>query len=367
MIFLLVILVILIIFVIFFLVWYFSHSDKLGQTCTEQSQCGTGLVCVNTGTSSAPAFTCKAGYHSTCTGGTTSTDCAPGLTCGTNGTCIPLPQTTPTNRNSATSNGGNRNNTPVTSSTNKTPRSGWMAPKPVAQPRREPPAIVSGQPILIDNRQEHPKFEASASESSSSVSDNKNYIDMCSYSNMTLALHNDGRIVVQPAGSPSYYVNNNIKLKRIFSYCNYLTGLAEDGIIVWLEQDQVKGHQWQWKRYSNFPENITSCSVTLNQECLWLHDSYNSQGYLYKGINMIEQKMQYKYRRVYGLDQQTYLEIDERSRTATVHPTGQQFTDVYDAVIEYPDKIAIITGDQRNLYNGMAIVNWKAMYINKWS
>ena len=207
--------------------------------------------------------------------------------------------------------------------------------------------------------------EMSVSESGASFDSigEEGHIDMCSFSNMTLALNADGRIVAQSAGAASRYVNNNVQLQRIFSYNSYLTGLTVDGIIVYLDQDQVTGNNWVWKRYANMPDHITSCSVTLNQKYLWLHNSASRHGYLYSGSNMIEQKDRYSLRRAYGLDKDTYIEIDDDRRTALVQPTGQQFTDVYDAAIAYPDKISILRHDQRSLYRGIAIVNWQAMYI----
>ena len=459
-IFLIIILVILIIFVIIFLVWFFSHNDKLGQTCTMQSECGAGLVCVNTGTIPAPAYTCRAGFHSPCTGGSTSTQCAPGLTCGSNSTCIPIPSTPPPPTGQNTNGRGPRPTpTPVQTQGqhpghNPNParnRPGWTGPRqqgvPPHNPRPQPdqrpapnsphpgsylhqhggqheydpiPPHTSAPPTIVPNTaptghvphpgsylHSHPSSNSSSNinsdpspnpvrhatpapvvasghpivsravASSANVNDESGIessissdtvgeggcLDMCSFSDMTLALYGDGRIVAQPQGTASRYVNNNVRLRRIFSYNRYLTGLTVEGIIVWLDQDQIDKDTWIWKRYANMPEQITSCSVTLNQEYMWLHDATRRRGYLYNGITMIEEISHYSFRRVYGLDNLVYVEIDEQKKTATVHPTGQVLTDVYDVAVSHPDKVAVLRLDQLDAYRGIAIVNWEAMYI----
>jgi len=181
---------------------------------------------------------------------------------------------------------------------------------------------------------------------------------------MTLALYSNGKIAVQASGAPGRYVNNNVRLKKIFPYSQYLTGLTTDGTIVWLEQERIPGESWEWKRYANLPTRITSCSVTLNQEHLWLHDAAIHRGYLYKGATLINQVDHYPYRRVYGHTIDVYAEIDEHRQTAKIHPSGETFTDVYDLVISHPDSVTVLKNSERDRYRGLAIVNWTAMYIN---
>jgi hypothetical protein len=218
---------------------------------------------------------------------------------------------------------------------------------------------VSGQPILASGIIDGSESEGSITETmGESVC-----LDMCSFSNMTLALYSTGKIVAQAAGAAPRYVNNNIRLKKIFSYSRYLTGLTTDGTVVWLDQEQIPLETWRWKRYAGFPSHISSCSVTLNQEYLWLHDSSQHRGYIYSGNNLVEQIEHYSFRRVYGNSIDIYAEIDEQKQSAKIYPTGQTFTDVYDVAISHPDKITILTHSQRNQYRGVAIVNWEAMYI----
>lgn len=385
-IFLIIILVVLVIFVIIFLVWFFSHNDKLGQTCTMQSECGTGLVCVNTGTVSVPTYTCKAGFHTPCTGGSTSTQCAPGLTCGSGNICIPLPQTTTTAGSTtstpSTSNGKTCKSNPPpppTPAPGSRTRPPWMPPRHPSSPNHPgihgeqstrpttnmanmvPSSVLTtGQPILSSNANDSSEGESSVSETAGeSVC-----LDMCSFSNMTLALYSSGKIVVQLHGAAPRYVNNNVRLKRIFSYNRYLTGLTADGSIVWLEQEQIIKEMWEWKRYANLPNHISSCSVTLDQEYLWMHDSSQNNGYIYRGGSLVEQINHYGYRRVYGNSLDVYAEIDDQKQSAKVYPSGEVFDDVYDIAISHPNNITVLKNSQRDRYRAIAIVNWTAMYIN---
>jgi len=375
-IFLIIILVIVVIFVIIFLVLFFRHGDNIGQTCTAQRDCSSGLVCVNTGTSSAPAYTCQGGYQAPCTGGTASKDCAPTLTCNSSGVCVPLPTTTTTttttnnnNFNGASGNRTCRGNNNTTTTTGNRAKVAWHGPRLPGQFHNRPPNQNTSKSVINSNTlvTEKPRsvvIDDSLADSVTETAGEAVCLDMCSFSNMTLALYSNGRIVAQAHGEASRYVDNNVRLKRIFSYNRYLTGLTVDGVIVWLEPSQVPLERWEWKRYDGLPNRITSCSVTLDQEHLWLHDATQNRGYLYREHNLVEQVDHYGYRRVYGNNLKIYAEIDDHKHEAKIYPTGQTFTDVHDIAIAYPDKITVLKNSDLHQYRAVAIVNWVAMYIN---
>jgi hypothetical protein len=424
---LIVILVIMIIGVIIFLIWYFaSHGGKLGGTCADQGHCSSGYVCTNTGTVAAPTYTCQAGYRTPCTGGATGKDCAAGLTCNSSGICVPLPAVTIpvtpaiTASNLRTRNlargrttGSNRRtfdaatvrapDHPLLSESHDHRSSGSPTaglrlrnPRPASQApmyrgdHRGPLTAPVSNTISLDhtvpsdysensenvddsaNSYDNSALSSSASAISvdpghtrgqESASASNYCIDLCSYSQLNIELYDKGDIIVRNNNNQARAVTSNARLIQIFSYQRYLTGLTTSGTIVWLKSEYVGQSHWIWEQYPSLPQQITSCSATLDQNHIWLFNARAQHGYLFRGTELVEDVVRCDKRRVYGKDHSIYLEIDDHTRVATVQPSKQQFTDVVDAVISYNQTVSLLTTPQLANYRGITLVNWEPQYI----
>lgn len=198
--------------------------------------------------------------------------------------------------------------------------------------------------------------------------DHSAVIDVCSYSSLTMFLLEDTDLIIEDKedNNRRRKVKNNIALQRICSFVGYLYGLGLDEKLYTLSNNYLSSNYWIWSksRSSHLPnDTIKHISVTQDDETLWLQTE--SDGYLYNNdLNKVIKYPALKYiKRVYGRDQNHYLDINTEEHTATVYPQKTKHINVYDAVLSYYDIFMPIYMYEKDKYKRITIVDWDAYYI----
>jgi len=203
-------------------------------------------------------------------------------------------------------------------------------------------------------------------------------IDVCSYSNATIFLLEDGNIIcdvkdqdgnVLQIGSKCnditskrYRTSNNIKLRRITSFNGYLYGVCYDDKLYTLPNNLFPTLVWIWNYCDWAPSNIKHISSTHNSDHIWIQT--NTTGFLYSNPNLSPITVSYPYgKRVYGRDIDHYIDIDPNNCTAKITPSGIIVNNVYDAALSYYDEVVAIHPSDRSEYRAITIVNWAPYYI----
>lgn len=183
-------------------------------------------------------------------------------------------------------------------------------------------------------------------------------IDVCSYSSSTVFLLDDGNIIHE--NKTRIRVNNNIKLTRIASYDGYLYGISYDKKLYTLPNSYFATTSWMWSLVGWAPINIIQISTTLDSKYLWLQD--NTKGYLYN--DKITKTVEISgIKRVYGKDENNYIEIDNTRHTAMLYPNKIHIKDIYDAALSYYNEVVAIQFTDSKKFRGITIINWKPYYI----
>ena len=205
-------------------------------------------------------------------------------------------------------------------------------------------------------------------------------IDVCSYSNATLFLLEDGNIIREIIDEESDLLKrqsddirdekkslrqratNNVKLIRITSFDGYLYGVGIDNKLYTLPNSHFLTCNWLWNLAEWAPTDIKHISSTHDFSHLWIQT--NTLGYLYSNPSNLVSKTPYmNLKRVYGRDVQHYIDIDAKNYTATTHPDGTIVYNVYNAALSYYDEVVAIHPADHNEYRGITIVNWRPYYI----
>jgi len=186
-------------------------------------------------------------------------------------------------------------------------------------------------------------------------------IDVCSYSDATIFLLNNGNIICERENNKKK-MTNNIILIRITSFNGYLYALGKDKLLYILPNDLFFSDIWIWNPIDWTPSEIIHISSTYNSEFLWIQTL--DTGYLYDDIDhLILECNNYKLKRVYGRNNETYIEIDNDKHTATIYPGKKIVENIYDATLSYYDDLMPIKMNERNTYRGVTIVNWNPYFI----
>ncbi len=199
-------------------------------------------------------------------------------------------------------------------------------------------------------------------------------IDVCSYSNGTIFLTKDHKIICEMLNDNEqkikFEVSCNVKLSRVVPFNGYLYGVGEDKKLYNLPNNYFDSNSdtkiWEWNIVPWAPQNIDHISVTLDSLLLWLQS--NGVGKLYKDPHdvMHSQKLSNNsIKRNYGKDDKHYVEINQTNFTGKkVSNNGEEhLNQVWDGVLDYYDKLYTITPMDRNKYRRINIVNWKPYYI----
>ena len=194
--------------------------------------------------------------------------------------------------------------------------------------------------------------------------DHSPVIDVCSYSNATIFLLEDGNIICEMDKDTKerYRTSNNIPLIRITSFDGYLHGIGWDHKLYTLPNSYFATTNWVWNLADWAPTDIKHISSTHDSSYLWIQTS--STGLLYSAPGVISSKTPFvNLKRVYGRDVNHYIDIDTTKFTAKNYPGGTLVNNVYDGALSYYDEIIAIHPSERNKYRGITIVNWVPYYI----
>lgn len=191
-------------------------------------------------------------------------------------------------------------------------------------------------------------------------------IDVCSYSNATLFLLDDGNIIceINENSDRRYRTSNNIKLRKITSFNGYLYGVSVDKILYTLPNAYFADHNnnWIWSIVNWAPRDIKHISSTHDGSHIWIQT--NSTGYLYNNPNVIIDKIPYHDgKRVYGRDNKHYIDIKASDNNAYVFPGNNLHHNIYDAALSYYDEVIAIHPSEKSEYRSIVIVNWHPYYI----
>lgn len=186
----------------------------------------------------------------------------------------------------------------------------------------------------------------------------KNVQDCCTYSAELIYLLQDSSITCY--NKISYrYITNNRYLKSIVSYNGYLYGIDKNGTLYVLSNDYYEMTYWVWKKVKGAPHNIKHINTTLNCQYLLLQADEN---YLYNE-NFEYKKIKIKGKRIYGKNDQCYLDIE--NNTCHVHVDGDKiksFKHILNGVMNHDNDIFLI-----NIYDNehkyVKIIDYKPFYF----
>jgi len=339
-------------------------------------------VCTGLGPSANPV--CLSGQGGVCTGGT---GCAPGLTCSTTtgtGTCKVS--------NSATTSLG-AGVTPLPAmgmglaapaqiqmglatprTTTFRPTQMTMRSDCVSTPRTNTTFYVESMPTRaerIDNYCTPPSgdvenpFKKIRKDMVMSREDTKQspVIDVTSYSNATLALMKDGKIIRETRDKKREIVANNIRLKRLESFNGTLYAISVDGRVFQLNNDSFETRKWYWT-LAPLPTNVIHTSATLNGKHFWVQT--DETGLLYdRQFRVVDRASTRNRKRIYGNDKNIYIDIDTQNNTGVLQPNGTRVNDVAGAIITHDNQLKVLRSNQTNLFSDIRLINWIPTYILK--
>jgi hypothetical protein len=211
-------------------------------------------------------------------------------------------------------------------------------------------------------------LQAQIEEIDSTVHQSSPVIDVCTYSDATLFLLEDGHIIAEreaggTANKVRLRITNTIKLIQIRGFSGYIYGVDFRGDLHFLPNNYFGTTNWRWSPAGWAPGQIKHLSTTHDGGHLWLQTDGGS-AYLYdRPHHCILELEAYTYRRVYGRDLAHYLEIDTTHHTAILHPEQKHLSNVCDGALSYYDEVVAIHPADRAIYRGITIVNWRPYYI----
>lgn len=386
-----ILLVILIGLGIFFVIT--NNKTTSNNNCDSQTQCSWGYVC--TYPNNQGQGVCKGGVQTTCN---TSDDCAFNLTCSnnicikplTNRVIVNLPEIEtikiePRTLSSDSSEASLEEPISNVSLEEPTPKLTLEEPTLKILPLLTLPPIINKIPLKsalsvsdnTDNVTDAP-FDIHSDSSNLSkdltppyeIKDEVYYsyspiIDICTYSDETLFLLDNGNIICDK-NTVRRKIINNVILERILTFNGYIHGLGFDKKLYSLSNDYYCKKSWIWTLVRWAPDNISWISSTYDSSYLWLQ--IMNKGILYDISGSVKETKTYdnsNIRRIYGKDIIHYVEIDKMNKTLINYFTNEILDNIFDAVLSYNDKIFVVRDDEEHLYKSIRIVNWKPYYIRK--
>lgn len=188
-------------------------------------------------------------------------------------------------------------------------------------------------------------------------------IDVTSYSNSTLALTKDGKIIRESPGKKREIIANNIRLKRLESFNGTLYGISVDGRVFQLNNDTFDTRKWLWN-LAPLPTGINHTSATLDGRHFWVQT--NETGLLYdRQFRVVDRAPIRNLKRIYGNNKNVYIEIDMLQNVGTLHPDGKQIKDVAGAILTHDNQLKVLRPSQTNFFSDIRLLDWTPTYILK--
>jgi len=188
-------------------------------------------------------------------------------------------------------------------------------------------------------------------------------IDVTSYSNATLALMKDGKIIRENRDKKREIVANNIRLKRLESFNGTLYGISVDGRIFQLNNDSFETRKWYWT-LAPLPTGVIHTSATLNGKHFWVQTDETELLYD-REFRVVDRSPTKNRKRIYGNDKNIYIDIDTQNNTGVLQPNGTRVNDVAGAIITHDNQLKVLRPNQTNLFSDIRLINWTPTYILK--
>jgi len=196
------------------------------------------------------------------------------------------------------------------------------------------------------------------------VSRNNRVIDISAFSNSVLYLILNGDIIreVDNLGTVKRTrIKNNVILSKIVSFAGELYGL-NSGILYQLSLDTFNSKRWIWRKSTIPLSGIVHVNATHSGNNLWIQNS--DTGYLYdKSLNLISSQEFINMIRIYGNDENRYIDINKIDNTAIIYPSRRRLTNVYTAILDYNGNETVISISERSKYSDVKLVNWREYFI----
>ena len=187
------------------------------------------------------------------------------------------------------------------------------------------------------------------------------FLDVCSFGKAIIALYERGMVKHQDGKNTR--ITCNVPLTQIGQLGNSLYGLS-NGSLYTPRANTMKTNKWLWEVVRWAPMGITYINTTLSTSHMWIQAS--GKAYLYTMMLTLEGECSWPNPgiiRVYGVDQNKYIDIDRVKCTGVSQPGHQRYTDICFGVITEDGKVHPIKAAYRDKYTNIRIVARKPYYI----
>lgn len=216
-----------------------------------------------------------------------------------------------------------------------------------------PPSI----PMISTMETPAPIALPSASRTINRTTDLTSEIDACSHSIYALYLLANGQIRVAN-NEGERVVKSNVNLVRIVSFNGYLHGLDRTGIIYTLQSSQLTLNQWNWQQTTKLPRAAVDINASLDAEYLVVHTK--TMRYTYHKDQQVEAAATpVPVSRTLGQNNKVFVDINEHGIT----PSGSRVFDNQAKFGIYDHRGQLFTLPHDSEYGSIRIVNWRAYYI----
>jgi len=202
-------------------------------------------------------------------------------------------------------------------------------------------------------------------------------VDIVTFSDSNYFLLDDGHIIKEGNNSNQNCdqsnsrkrIKCNIYLESICSFNGYLFGI-HDKELYSLDMVSFTKLSWKWSKCTwistgnnGHDLGVRYINTTLDNQYLWIQD--DMCGYLYDNNYQMVTKMEnFSHRRIYGMDPDHYLDIDETSCSATLMPGNIKIADISGGVLNHAHEVIHISSAERNTYRGIRLINWIPYYLS---
>jgi hypothetical protein len=188
-------------------------------------------------------------------------------------------------------------------------------------------------------------------------------VDVCSYSDVNLALRRDGFIIKETSDGKRERVANNVRLKRLDSFGGMLYGISAGNRIFRLNNDSFYSRKWLWD-LADFPPGIVHTSATIDGEHFWIQTA--DTGLLYdRDLRVVDRASMNRIKRIYGNTRDIYIDIDTESHTAMLYPQQTSIPDVASAILTHDNQLRILKPSQTNMLSDIRLLNWNPVFIRR--
>lgn len=192
-----------------------------------------------------------------------------------------------------------------------------------------------------------------------------NVVDCCNYSEEALFLNKDG-IIISFKFKNYRVINCNRYLIHIFTFNDDLYGIDKYNKIYMLSLKYYDSCYWAFYPVKWAPKNVIHFSTTLDDKYLWLQTP--KKCYL---IDCDYKKIKYnniKYKRVYGKNKHTYLDINIKKQLCHVIINTKKVEtlhEIHAGIIDHANNVILITIQDCNLYNNIRLIDYNPYYIDR--